>query len=396
MFSSLDTPTRRRLQVVLLIALIARLGFAMTRDGLTDASDEVHWDGAARAYWLSGLSHSDSGTYRPPLFPLTLAALYGLAGHHILLARLVQVAIGTLTCLIFFALGRQLGDERVGLVAALMGALYPMFVFFSGILMAEAMFTGLLVLTLWLAVSWERRDTPANSLLLGGIIGLASLCKPVMLAWLPLLLAGWLWRGAGKWRSRTIVFAAAAIVILPWTARNAALTGHLVPISSNVGMNLLIGHEPEAMGSYRGEVDYFALARGLAPQVDDPVDLDHAMTRQVLAWTVAEPLRFVALALRKFKIFWSPIPSEDSALLAIVGLFSSGPLMVLGWAGAWRLRDRPEIWNVVTLAIALSLVHMIFFAHARFRLPVDAALIAPAAFALNYYWERWKRWPHRR
>ena len=393
--SSLDPRTRRHLRVVILIALIARLAFALTRDGLTDASDEVHWDGAARAYWLSGLLHPDSGTYRPPLFPLTLAAVYGLAGHNILLARLLQVAIGTVTCLILFALGRQLVDERVGLTAAGLGALYPMFVFFSGVFMAEAMLLGLIVATLWLSTAWERADTPANSALLGGAIGLAALCKPVMLAWLPLLLLGWLWRGAGKRTNRIVVFAVTGAVVLPWTARNVALTGHLVPISSNVGMNLLIGHESEADGSYRLDVDYFALARELAPQDEDSIDMDHAMARQVLAWTLADPLRCVALAMRKFFIFWSPLPNEDSPLLAAVGLLSTGPLIVLGWVGAWRLRDRPGIWNVVTLATALTLVHMIFFAHARFRLPVDAALIAPAAFTLNQLWDRWFSRPHR-
>ena len=68
MLANLDRHIRRRLLLILLVALVVRLGFALTRDGLTDASDEVHWDGAARAYWLSGLLHTDGGTYRPPLF----------------------------------------------------------------------------------------------------------------------------------------------------------------------------------------------------------------------------------------------------------------------------------------------------------------------------------------
>ena len=294
-----------------------------------------------------------------------------------------------MTCLVLFALARRNGGDVEGLVAAAICALYPLFVYFSGILMAEAMFIFLTALILYRAALWEREGTAGNAALLGGAIGLAALCKPVILAWLAMMLAVWWRNGKGSWRSRTFILLVAGAMILPWSIRNYALTGHVVPISSNVGMNLFIGHEPEATGSYRSGVDYFALAGALAPQAEDPVLFDRAITRQALSWMASDPGHTFILALRKFLIFWSPIPAEGSSLLTAVGLATTGPLMLLGIAGAWQLRHRPETWHVVTLAASLSVVHLVFFSHARFRLPVDAALIAPAAYYLSQLWRRW-------
>ena len=75
----------------------------------------------------------------------------------------------------------------------------------------------------------------------------------------------------------------------------------------------------------------------------------------------------------------------------LLGLATTGPLLALGCTGAWQRRHRTEVWHLLSLALALSLVHMIFFSHTRFRLPVDVALIAPAAFGLIELWKRWLR-----
>lgn len=381
---------RRILLLILIVGLFLRVVLVVGGGDLVDSSDAAHWDGTARAYWLTGLLHTDGGTYRPPLFPLMLAAVYGLVGHQVEFARLVQTVIGTLTCLVCFALGRRLGGAGTGLVAAALAALYPLFILFSTVLMAETLLIALVGTCLWLGARWEEQSTAGSAACLGVGIGLAALCKPVVLAWLPFLIGGRL-RRSGQWRHALVVLLAAGLVILPWSLRNLAQTGHFVPISSNVGVNLFIGHEPEAAGGYRAGVDYFALAADYIDRPADPVLLDRMMALQALRWIAADPLRTVGLGLRKLLIFWSPAPAEVGPLEVLIGLATTGPLLALGCTGAWQLRHRTEVWHLLSLALALSLVHMIFFSHTRFRLPVDVALIAPAAFGLIELWKRWLR-----
>ena len=99
---------------------------------------------------------------------------------------------------------------------------------------------------------------------------------------------------------------------------------------------------------------------------------------------------FGRLAIRKLLLLWSPLVAGESALRNLIALISSGPVLVLGLWGTLQLRGRPESWLVGTLALSLSLVHMVFFVHTRFRLPIDAALIAPAAWMLERGWSRWR------
>ncbi|MBI2503621.1 MAG: glycosyltransferase family 39 protein [Candidatus Latescibacteria bacterium] len=385
------TATRRTLWAILLLALALRAGFGLTRQGLADSSDEYHWDHLASVFWQEGILHPDGGTYRPPLYPLMLAGIYQVCGHRPDLVRLWQALLGTATCGLLYGIGRRLGGLRTGLIAAGLGACYPLFVFFTGVLMAETLLVLLTTAALLLALRLESAPTPGNAAALGGILGLAGLCKPVVLVWVPLLLWGW-WRRAALGRGRGMCLAVAlgamGLVIAPWTLRNSLLTGRLVPISANAGMNLLIGNEPEAIGIYRQGVDYLGMFMQLTASTTDLVEKERLAIREIGGWILASPWRFARLALLKLAYFWSPLVPDESILRNAISLCSCGPLLVLGLWGTWQLRRRPEAWAVGSLALGLALVHAIFFAHPRFRLPIDAALMGPAALMLERGWTR--------
>lgn len=382
------------LWVLLWLALVLRVGFGLTRSGLTASSDERHWDGMARAFWLSGLLHPDGGTYRPPLYPLMLSGIYRVTGHRPEAARVWQALIGTATCLVLYGIGHRMGGEAVGVTAAGLGAAYPLFVFFSGVLMAETLLVFLTLSALLLALRFESAPSIGRAGALGAGLGLAVLCKPVVLPWAALLLLGW-WRRCGLSRGRravraVVVVGAIGLVVAPWTVRNAAVSGYFVPISSNLGMNLMIGSEPGATGVYRDGVDYLEMFDRLTGPAEAPVARDRLAARRALGWIFASPVRFVGLGVEKFLRLWSPLVPDESALRNLIALLSSGSVLVLGMWGVWRLRRRPEGWAVAALLLSLSLVHVLFFAHTRFRLPADAVLMGPAAWMLVRGWGRRK------
>ncbi len=381
--------------LVLALALVLRAGFGLTREGLDASTDEDNWDALARVYWHHGLLHPDSGTYRPPLYPLMLSAIYQVWGHAPVAVRLLQALLGTATCALLYGIGRRLGGKRCGLIAAALGAAYPLLVFFTGVLMAETLLVFLTTAAVLLALRLEALPSLRNAALLGFVLGLALLCKPVVLPWVPLLLWGW-WRrsplsGARRSARVALVLGVMGLTLAPWTARNAAVTGYFVPLSSNLGMNLMIGNEPQAGGIYRRGTDYLAMAQALVGEIEPAVARDRALARQVVAEMVDSPQRFAQLALRKLFWLWSPLAPGESAQRNLIALLSSAPLLILGMWGFWRLRGRPEAWVAGSLLLSLSLVHMVFFAHTRFRLPLDAALMGPAALILDHQVGRWRR-----
>jgi len=384
--------SHRWLLLVLLCALVLRIGLGLTRQGLDASTDELHWDRIAGAFLEEGMLSKRAGTYRPPLYSLLLAGTYGLCGQRPEVVRLWQALLGTVTCGLLYAFGRRLSGEWVGMLAAGMAAVYPLFVFFTGVLMAETLLDCLAAAVLVQGLRLEEAPALGRGLGLGVLLGLAGLTKPVLLAWAPLLLWGW-WRRArlgrkGKGARLAAVVGGMILVTAPWSGRNYLATGHLVPVSTNMGINLLIGHEPEATGVYREGVDYLGMYDRLVQPETDPVVRDRLAVRRVGARIAADPLRALQLAGRKLFLFWSPLVTGEDGWRGWIGLLSSGPLLALGLWGCWQLRGSAGGWMVGSLLVSLSLVHALFFAHTRFRLPIDTALIGPAALALVEHWKK--------
>ena len=72
------------------------------------------------------------------LYTLYLVAVYGIFGPHPLVARLLQaVIVGLLQPWLIYQLGRQLFNQKVGLWAALLTAVYAYFIYYAATLMTE-------------------------------------------------------------------------------------------------------------------------------------------------------------------------------------------------------------------------------------------------------------------
>lgn len=381
------------LYMILAFALTARLGFSLTRTDLADSADEALWDGLGRAFANLGIFHPDTGVYRPPLYGLMLAGIYSTVGHAIAAVRVFQALLDTATCALLYVLGRRLGNPAIGLIAAGMGAAYPLFIFFSAIVMAETLLVFLTTASLALLLKFWDRPTHLRATAFGATIGLSALCKPVLLPFLPLILMWWWkscdWATIRKVQRTALAIGAMSLVILPWTLRNHAVSGQPVLISSNAGINFLIGTMPESKGSYNVEIDYLKVYRGIAGSLDFAAN-DGKVIRIALGWIAADPIKFLGLGLYKMFHFWSPFIPGESLFRNAVSILTSGPLLFLGIIGAVRLRHRPEGAAICLLILAMSILHILFFAHTRFRLPIDAALCVSAAWLIDHTWRTWR------
>ena len=383
----------RLLWGVLALALALRLVAGMVVEPLTLSGDEANWHGVAKAFLVSGILHGDAGTYWPPLYPLMLAVTYRILPGGPDAIQIVQAVLGTLTCAILYWIGRRIGGRRAGLSAAAICAVYPFFVLFSAILMAETLLVFLTVSALAVFLMATDRVTAPRCAVLGLTIALGALAKPVMLAWAVMLVPALWWFGRGSPGSRVVgvgvAIATILLTIAPWTLRNFIVTGRFVPVTTNLGMNLMIGSEPRATGIYRRGAPYMEMADSIAcSPTRDEVMRDQETTRQALAWLVFDPVRTVRLALQKLAWFWGPLIPGESLVRSLAGSAAYLPVLVLGVLGTVRLRGTAVAWGVLSLALALSAVHVVFFAHTRFRFPIDAVLMAPAGWLACRGWRR--------
>ena len=198
------------------------------------------------------IGHSQDDVFKPPLYPAYVALHYVLLGRHIALVQWSQFLLGTLSAVLLALLATRLAGPGTGRLAGLLAALYPPFVFFELQLLTPALTLFLNVVALLLLLSpapHGRWRLLGAGLLLGLSAGVRSdVLLPTVLALFYLLCAG----NDMPWRRRVtqaaVVCAGVVLVILPITVRNAYLTGQLIPISSNGGINLYTGNRAHADG----------------------------------------------------------------------------------------------------------------------------------------------------
>jgi hypothetical protein len=363
-----------------------------------------------------------SSNYSPGL-PLLVAGLYEVTGGvHERLARLVLAAVGALSVLFAYAIGRRLGRlasyssySQVNspivwpaLVGAVVVAIYPALLEYQGMLMSEPLAATLLSGGA-LAVLWAWDGSWVRWLLPGVLFGALAMVRPEYLG--IALLVGLVIavrQVRGDWRSsllRAAVFLGAALVVIaPWTIRNAVALDRFVPISTGGGQVLFAGTylpsdgDPEKVGA---EV----VAEN--PQLFAPRDAQRLRLEQILAQLAQA--RYPGLetdqALSKMgkEQLWDDISEHTGDYVGFVAtkigrIWSHGPrdvmrepawevlhwaLVALGLLGlavlAWRRRWEALLLGTIFLAItALSALLVASPRRVLVLVPLLAALAAPA------------------
>ncbi|MCK5572346.1 MAG: glycosyltransferase family 39 protein, partial [Bacteroidetes bacterium] len=207
-------------------------------------SDDAEYAALARST-LSGGGFSLESTptaYRMPGYPLVVAGVFLALGESMTAVRLLQAIVDTLTCLLVFVIGRRIADERTGLVAALLYALFPLQILYVSSVMTETSFTFLLCASVALMLA-PGASIP-RMVAAGLVAGIATLFKPIALV-LPVLIP--FVPALVHQRNRVRLWmmlsfcAGVLLVISPWLVRNYLMFDR-VALTSSIGMNFWIGN----------------------------------------------------------------------------------------------------------------------------------------------------------
>ena len=241
----------RWIVAIFLIALAVRLGCVAVAER-PPISDEQYYDGLAQAL-AAGEGYTAGGVptaYWPVGYPALLAVFYALFGHHYLPVLLFQSLLGAATAAALVPLGREFGTPAAGRAAGLIVALAPNQVAYAARLFPAVVAAFALVAIALLVLKTRGFRGAACA---GLATGAAALVAPVMLIAVPAAIAADALRRLSVFKviGRGAVVAAVALaVVAPWTYRNWRVFGEFVPISTNGGVNLWIGNNPNATGAY--------------------------------------------------------------------------------------------------------------------------------------------------
>lgn len=404
----------RWILAIVALALLLRVIYLLQARGqlyFNNFADSLYY-----RWWAQRIVEGQSDPqvfFQGPLYPYMMAFFYRIFGPSPEVVLWLQVLLGSASCGLIYLLGRLAFGRTVGLLAALMGALYAVEIFYEGALL---MTTTLYFLNLLLLVSifWALRGKSWCLWIVPGLLlGLSALGRANVLFFLPFLILGIFLLGNDR-RGRGVrgvpamlaVFLGLLVVITPVTVRNLVVGHDLVLITSNLGLNFFVGNNPDAPGYYEKpkgldfsvDLSGSKIAMVLTGRELKPSEVSRFWLQRALNFVKARPGAFLRLTLVKFWLFWNAyeIPqAEDfnffkrfASVLRwpLLGFFVLGPLGLLGMS--LSLRQWREAYFLLTFVLSLMAVTVLFFVLARYRLQVCPVLMVFAAYALVWLWGR--------
>jgi len=349
--------------------------------------------------------------WQPFLYPYTLGALYRIAELRgqdpLLFAKVVQLVVGALTCVLVYALGRRLFGRGTGVIAALMTAFCGPLIYYEADLVAAgwaAFWSAALVL---LAVKAGRDGSIVAAWLAGAGGGLAVLMRPTFLPFLVALLAWLIVRCIRDKRGAvgSLVRVAPAVLLFGLVVYPVANKAHnyelirkytFLPVSG--GINFYIGNNEnvcETLNTRPGMTKWSKLAEPSGAAGDtNTLERSQLLGRQALEFIKTHPFKFVRGLVDKVLRFASgrEMPrNEDvyvfrrwSPLLSVL-LWKAGPfgfpwgvLFPLALVGlVWRRKDVPGPLALYLVLYPLSII--LIFVSGRYRVETVPVFAVPAA-----------------
>jgi 4-amino-4-deoxy-L-arabinose transferase-like glycosyltransferase len=399
--------------IILAISLALRIGVALWLPGKTVWPDgERYLTVAQNLRTGHGFGTLYENRLSVPTQPLLIAGVQLMFGTGLTALRLFFAALGAATCVVGYLLAKELFGPVAALIAAILLAIYPYYVYLSALFeYPQPLFIFLMSIAFLMLYRFLRFQRTSSLLVSGICIGLAALSVPTALVYVPALLFS-LWAGRVPQIGRTaaLLLLAAGLPIGVWALRNYAAYGQFILVNQAAGTNFWAANN----------ATYFNFGKNAVIPPCSPANeqqqycqqlqrLHHRLstanlsTEQYIAadeaagWKAGwdfvreSPRRSALLSVRKVLEFWNPQPDATTAGRANGGaardwisIVSYTPVLLLALVGM-RL-SAPQTGRLLPIyayILTFTGVYAVFLPTTRYRLPLDFFLIIFAANSLK-------------
>jgi 4-amino-4-deoxy-L-arabinose transferase-like glycosyltransferase len=365
--------------------------------GFTDPFVSLGPDGALQ---LGSSGHRIPTAFHLPLFPAVLAVGSALGATSYEAHQAIGWALGAGTVAVVGLIGRRIGGERAGLIAAVAAAVYLPLAINDSLLMSESLYGLLIAVVLLAALRFREAPGDRRAAVLGAAIGLAAVTRSEALL-LVLLLAPVVWAAGGRrLRSMGLVCAGVAILVLPWCVRNSLVFDRPVGLTTGVGSivagaNLDSTYHGRLLGAW-DPLGTYGTAAGRTLVRNEAVQSsrwrrdagryvgDHLGRLPVVVaarvgrtWSLyplapAEKARFASN-------YYKHLNSIEYVALALFVLVVG--LAVVG--GRTMRRARGPLWLFLAPMVLVTVASAVGYGDVRFRQAADVALVVLAGLGMH-------------
>jgi 4-amino-4-deoxy-L-arabinose transferase-like glycosyltransferase len=346
----------------------------------------------------------------PPLTVLVLAPISWLAQRsptdlvhdptHLLHHRYTMALLGTVLVATIAWLGRRVGGDAVGLVAAGIAAVSPNLWVNDGLVMSETVAGLAVVGALHGALAFSERPTLVRAVVLGAACGIAALARAELLSFVPLLAVPLaLASGTRRIRLAATVLLASGLVVAPWVLFNLDRFAEPTTLSTNDGIALAGSNCPLV---YQGRLIGLTSISGPGACIESPhptgdqSQVAKLYRQRAFAYARAHLGRLPFVLAARVGRTWSVYRPTDmiafnegegrEAWVTRGGLVAYYPTLIAALAGSavlWRARKRRELWVLVVPVLSVTLGAALSYGQTRFRATAEPSLALLAAVAVS-------------
>jgi 4-amino-4-deoxy-L-arabinose transferase-like glycosyltransferase len=413
-------PLWKHALIIFLVALAFRGAYLFEASRRPDFNlfymdEEYHLEwakGLATGVWNPPYDQiRDAPYFRAPLYPYFLAGLLRLSGGNTAVVRVIQIILGSLSCILAYMLATCLFGRRAGLVTGVLCSCYWVLAYFDTQLLLPVLLVFLLLAGMLAAFVAARSGSLPLAGLAGLAFGLYSVTRPNIVVFFPFLV--W-WTlslrkrqqaGARRWFAVLLLI---GMIVPPAVAtiRNRVVGKNWVFIASQGGVNFYIGNNPQSDGMqavvpgtrqtwWGGYEDTKAIAEKAAGRALKPSEVSDYWLRRAFEYIRDDPLDWARLTLRKIGAFVGDVelPNNEPydayrrefislravplGFALLFGLF----LVSLPFQARIRKQARSEkgqgaairggfITLTLVLAATYTLTVIAFFVTGRYRVPL--------------------------
>ena len=217
----------------------------------TPIIDSLSYDHAAREA-IEGQGITENFFWQQFFYPALLMMVYSFTNSSILCVKLIQIFLGSITCVIIYRLGEKIFGKTAGIASGCIAAFYGPLIFFDGELLAACWATFAAALLILLLIKISEKNSAKLCLVLGLCAGLGVIIRP---NFIPFLFLSVIWLIV-IWIKQQIHFdkillclititAGFLIIVMPVAAKNYQVTNRFSFLPGTGGVNIYIGNNPD-------------------------------------------------------------------------------------------------------------------------------------------------------
>ncbi len=350
----------------------------------------------------------DKVFYQAPLYPYFIALIYKIFGIKLFAVRIIQVLMGSATCLLYYYISKKIWGVRAGVIASLLATFYSIYIFYVPLHLKPTLYIFLETLCILLLClcfyEKKKRYFIASGVLLGLMVftrGNTLLIVPFLLIWVFLS-----YNFKTAIRNYLLILAGLLLILFPVIIRNYVVSGDFVITTSQAGPNFYIGNNLKATGSYVPLIpghqtpefegaDARMIAEKELGRELKPSEVSRYWFTKSFDYIKNNKFHYSVLMWKKITLMFNYYEVPDSEDFYFYRQYSSilrlplipfGVICPLAFLGMLLLiKDYKKYSLLYVLVIANFVSIIIFYIFSRYRLPIVPLFIIFSSYAIHWF-----------